>query len=268
MITKVEPGTRARLADIDPAGKGHYEGKDDPRVAADLARYLARLVELQERLMAEGKQSLLVILQALDAAGKDGVLKKVAGPLDSRGVFAWSYKAPVGDEATHDYLWRVHQRTPRKGEIAFFNRSHYEEVLVVRVFDFVPRERWHKRYEHIRGFEQMLVDEGTKVVKLYLHISKEEQRARLQERLDIPEKNWKFDPSDLKTRARWHDFQAAYEDAFAETSTESAPWYIVPADRKWARDLAVAKLLVETLEAMNPQFPKPSYDPKTITIDP
>lgn len=268
MITRAEPGKRLKLGDIDTAAKGSYDGKDDPRVATDLAKDLARLVELQEMLMAEGKQSLLVVLQALDAAGKDGVLKKVAGPLDSRGVFAWSFKAPAGDELAHDYLWRVHNRVPRKGEIAFFNRSHYEDVLVVRVMGLAPKSRWEKRYGHIRAFEQMLADEGTRIVKIYLHISKDEQRARLQERLDEPAKNWKFDPRDLDMRARWDDFREAYEDAIEATSTADAPWYVVSADRKWARDLAVTRLLVETLESMDPRYPKPTYDPSKITIDP
>ncbi len=268
MITIVKPGERLRLADVQTDSKAGYAGKDDPRAVSDLASDIARLVELQDRLMAEGKQSLLVVLQALDAAGKDGVLKKVAGPLDSRGVFAWSFKAPAGEETTRDYLWRVHTRCPRKGEIAFFNRSHYEDVLAVRVLDLVPKERWERRFAHIRNFEAMLGDEGTKVVKIYLHISKDEQRERLQERLDIPEKNWKFDPKDLATRAKWDEYRSAYEDAFQETSTEEAPWHVVPADRKWVRDLLVARLLVETLEAMNPQYPKPTYDPAAIRIDP
>ncbi len=268
MTTRVKPGQRVRLRDLDPAERGGYDSREDPKAVADLARDLERLCTLQETLMAEGQRGLLVVLQAMDAAGKDGVLRKVAGPLDSRGVSVFSFKAPAGEEAGHDYLWRVHQRCPRKGEVTFFNRSHYEDVLVVRVLDLVPRARWSARYAHISAFEQMLHDEGTQVLKIFLHISKEEQKQRLQERLDVPEKNWKFDPRDLEMRARWDAFQEAYEDAFERTSTEVAPWHIVPADRKWARDLAVARLLVETLEAMNPRYPKPNYDPKKMKIDP
>lgn len=266
MITRVRPGERVRLDDIPTDARGHYTDKDDPRVAADMAALLARLTALQDRLMAEAGQSLLVVLQALDAAGKDGVLKKVAGPLDSRGAYAWSFKAPAGEEAQHDYLWRAHRRCPRKGEIALFNRSYYEDVLVVRVMELAPESRWRHRFEHINGFERMLHDEGTRIVKIYLHISRDEQARRLQERLDVPEKNWKFDPRDLEMRARWKPFRHAYEDVFERTSTEHAPWHIVPADRKWARDLAVARLLVETLEAMDPQYPKPAYDPRTVRI--
>lgn len=267
MITTVKPGNRVHLAELDPAGKGAYDRKDDPDAIADLEKDLERLVTLQERLLAEGKRSLLVILQAQDAAGKDGVLKKVAGPLDSRGVSVWSFKAPAGEEAGHDYLWRVHHRCPRKGELTFFNRSHYEDVLAVRVLDLAPKARWSRRYEHINAFEQQLHDEGTEVVKIFLHISKDEQRRRLQERLDDPEKNWKFDPRDLDMRARWSAFHEAYEDVFERTSTEVAPWHIVPADRKWVRDLAVAHLLVQTLERMDPKYPKPTYDPKAMRIE-
>ncbi len=268
MITVVHPGAKVSLRDLPTDARNGYSGKDDPQAIEDLAKLLARLSELQERLMAGAKQSLLVVLQAMDAAGKDGVLRKVAGPLDSRGVSVYSFKAPAGEEAGHDYLWRVHARCPRKGELTLFNRSHYEDVLVVRVLDLVPKARWSRRFDHINAFEEMLHDEGTRVVKIFLHISKAEQGRRLQERLDIPEKNWKFDPRDLDMRAKWDDFQEAYEDCFERTSTQHAPWHIVSADRKWARDIAVARLLVETLEDMDPQYPEPNYDPKAIKILP
>jgi PPK2 family polyphosphate:nucleotide phosphotransferase len=209
----------------------------------------------------------LVVLQALDTAGKDGVLRKVAGPLDSRGVTVHSFKVPNSEELAHDYLWRIHQKTPKKGEMVFFNRSHYEDVLVVRVLDIVPKERWKKRYDHINNFEKMLSDEGTRIVKLYLHISKKEQKKRLQERLDDPEKHWKFEAGDLKMRARWDDFREAYDDAMTKTSTDYAPWYVVPADHKWARDLAVARVLVEILEDMNPKYPKVTLDPDIVIPD-
>jgi PPK2 family polyphosphate:nucleotide phosphotransferase len=207
------------------------------------------------------------VLQALDTAGKDGVLRKVAGPLDSRGVNVASFKAPNSEELAHDYLWRVHQKTPRKGDITFFNRSHYEDVLVVRVLDLVPKEVWKRRYDHINGFERMLSDEGTRIIKFYLHISRAEQKRRLQERLDDPDKHWKFEAGDLKMRARWDDFMEAYEDVLERTSTDYAPWYVIPADHKWARDLAVARVLVEVLEEMDPQYPKVKLDPGIVIPD-
>lgn len=263
---RVRPGSRVRLDEIPTDGDGGYADKDDPRVAADLAGHLRRLAELQERLFAERGQALLVVFQALDAAGKDGAIRKVVGPLDSRGVYVWSFKAPVGDEAEHDYLWRVHARCPRRGEITVFNRSHYEDLLVARVMGLVPEARWKRRFDHVVAFEAMLRDEGTRVVKFYLHIGKDEQRARLQERLDDPEKRWKFDPRDLEMRARWGEFREAYEDVLSRTSTDAAPWYVVPADRKWHRDLAVAETLVTTLEEMDPRYPEPTYDPKATRV--
>jgi PPK2 family polyphosphate:nucleotide phosphotransferase len=263
----IKPGDKVRLEDIDPGEKDGFAGRDDPRYQEELAKKLERLVELQEKLYAEQKQSLLVVLQALDTAGKDGVLRKVAGPLDSRGVYVYSFKVPNAEELAHDYLWRVHEKTPRKGDIVFFNRSHYEEVLVVRVLDLVPKERWKRRYDHINAFEKMLSDEGTRIVKLYLHISKKEQKKRLQERLDDPEKHWKFEAADLKMRARWDDFMEAYDEAIAKTSTDYAPWYVVPADHKWARDLAVARVLVEILEEIDPQYPKVTLDPNIVIPD-
>jgi PPK2 family polyphosphate:nucleotide phosphotransferase len=206
------------------------------------------------------------VLQAMDTAGKDGALHHVVGPLDSRGVHVVTFKAPNDEELAHDYLWRVHRWTPRRGEMTFFNRSHYEDVLAVRVFDLQPKSVWSRRYDHITAFEKMLGDEGTRVVKFFLHISKDEQKRRLQERLDDPDKRWKFDPSDLKARAKWDDFEAAYEDVLSRTSTEEAPWYVVPANRKWMRDLAVANVLVQVLEDMNPQIPTVNLDPSKIVI--
>jgi PPK2 family polyphosphate:nucleotide phosphotransferase len=263
---RVEPGSRVRLADIDPEEKGKYGFKGDPQAQADLEKDLAKLCDLQESFFAEKKQALLVILQALDTAGKDGVLRKVAGPLDSRGVHVVSYKAPSTEELAHDYLWRVHKETPRRGDIVFFNRSHYEDVLVVRVLDLVDKAVWKKRYDHINDFERMLTDEGTRIVKVYLHISKDEQKRRLEERLALPEKRWKFELGDLKMRAHWDDFIAAYEDVFERTSTAWAPWYIVPANRKWIRDLAVADLLSDVLKDIDPKPPATDLDPTKIVI--
>lgn len=264
---RVDPGEKLRLDAVDPRVSGGYDGREDPRYVADLAAALTRLQELQQRLLAEGRQALLCVLQAMDAAGKDGVLRKVVGPLDSRGVHVWSFKAPSSEELAHDYLWRVHQRAPRRGEMAFFNRSHYEDVGVVRVLGLAPEKVWRRRYEHLVAFERMLTDEGTRVVKVFLHISKAEQKERFLERVNDPARRWKFDPRDLEMRARWDDYMEAYGEAIARTSTDVAPWHVVPADRKWYRDLAVANLLVEVLEEMDPQYPAPTWDPAKVRID-
>jgi PPK2 family polyphosphate:nucleotide phosphotransferase len=264
---RAEPGKTFRLSEVDPDDKGPFDSKNAPEVQKQLERDLTRLIELQERLYAEQRQALLVVLQAMDTAGKDGVLRKVVGPLDSRGVHVATFKAPSSEELAHDYLRRCHMKAPRRGDMVFFNRSHYEDVLIVRVLDLVAKGIWKKRFDHINAFERMLSDEGTRVVKIYLHISKDEQKKRLQERLEDPEKHWKFDEADLKMRARWDDFMAAYEEAISLTSTEHAPWWVVPANRKWYRDVCVARILVEALEEMDPKFPTaPDFNPKRIII--
>lgn len=251
----VAPGTKVHLSEIDPEAKGDFSGKSDPAAAAQLAEDLARLVALQDRLYAEQKRSVLVVLQAMDTAGKDGVLRKVVGPLDSRGVNVASFKAPNEEERAHDYLWRCHHKLPRHGQMVFFNRSHYEDVLVVRVKELVKPAVWKRRFDHINAFEKMLSDEGTHIIKIYLHISRDEQKRRLEERLADPERRWKFDPADLDARAHWDGYMDAYEDAISRTSTKYAPWHVVPANRKWFRDLSVARILVELLESIDPQYP-------------
>ena len=248
----VRPGSNFSYKRRDPADT---LGLEKEAAKAELAEVVGRLDVLQQRLFAEGKQALLVVLQALDAAGKDGVVRNVFGPLNSAGVTVFGFKAPAGREQEQDYLWRVHAVAPTHGHIAVWNRSHYEDVLVVRVKNLVPKEQWEKRYRHIREFERMLDDEGTRIVKINLHISPEEQRVRLQDRIDDPTKRWKFRAGDLDDRKLWPDFIKAYEVAMRETSTEDAPWYVVPADRKWVRNLAVARILLQTLEAMDPQLP-------------
>jgi PPK2 family polyphosphate:nucleotide phosphotransferase len=264
---RIAPGSRVSLADIDPDDHGSFTGKDDPRFIAQLTRDLQRLGDLQQRLYAEQQQSLLVVLQAMDTAGKDGVLRHVVGPLDSRGMHVWSFREPSREELSHDFLWRFHPRVPAKGEIAFFNRSYYEDVLVVRVMELVPKNIWKQRYERINAFEQSLGDSShTRVVKFFLHISKEEQRKRLQERIDLPEKHWKYDPRDLEARERWDDYQRAYETVLDECSTDEAPWYVVPANHKWFRNLAVAEVLAQVLEKMAPKYPEPAIDLKKIKI--
>jgi PPK2 family polyphosphate:nucleotide phosphotransferase len=250
---RVTKGSSVRLAKMstdDTLGLA-----DKASALAELAKIQPDITELQTRLHAEGKRGLLLVIQAMDAGGKDGAVRGLHGALNPTGVRVVSFKVPAGRETEQDYLWRVHNECPRKGEIVLFNRSHYEDVLVVRVREFVAAKQWQKRYQHIANFEQLLADEGTEIIKIFLHISKEEQRVRQQERIDIPEKNWKFRAGDLEDRARWDDYMAAYQDAISKTSTPYAPWYVVPADRKWVRDVAVATILRQHLKQMNPQYP-------------
>jgi PPK2 family polyphosphate:nucleotide phosphotransferase len=218
-------------------------------------------------LYAESKHKMLIILQGMDTSGKDGTIKHVFRTINPVGVKVKDFKRPNDVELAHDYLWRVHEHTPRNGRIVIFNRSHYEDVLVVRVNDLVPKQVWERRYEHIRGFEQMLVDEGTTIVKLFLHISKDEQRARLQERLDNPAKHWKFEHGDVAERAHWDAYTKAYEQALSETSTKSSPWYVIPSDRKWYRNLVISQLLIDKLEALNMTYPEPAIGIENIVID-
>jgi len=265
---RVHPGTMVYLKDWNPRDSGGI-----PKGAARLearerfAALNSRLEELQELLYAEGKRKVLIVLQAMDTGGKDGAIRHIFRGTNPSGVKVHSFKVPSAEELAHDYLWRVHKRTPGTGEIAIFNRSHYEDVLVVRVKDLVPRERWERRYEHINAFEKLLVDEGTTILKFYLHISKAEQKKRLQSRLDEPHKNWKFSQADLRSRARWDDFQEAFEAMLTKTSTPWAPWYIIPANRKWFRNLIISKLLVSTLEGFDMQYPPPEEGLDEIVID-
>ncbi len=257
----VKPGANFTLKRRNP---DETFGWDKAAAKAELADVTERIDVLQARLAAESKRSLLVVLQAMDAAGKDGTIRSVFGPLNSAGVQVESFKAPAGPETAHDFLWRLHAVAPPHGEIGVWNRSHYEDVLVVRVKNLVPKERWEKRYRHIREFERMLSDEGTRIVKINLHISKDEQRERLQARIDDPEKRWKFRAGDLEDRKLWPEFMKAYEVAFNETSTEYAPWYVVPGNRNWVRNLVVARIVLAELEAMDPQLPPD--DPKLLGL--
>ena len=221
----------------------------------ELEQVTLRTDMLQQRLYAEEKRSILLVLQAMDAAGKDGTIRNVLSGLNPAGVHVKCFGVPGGPEVEHDYLWRVHSEVPAKGRIGIFNRSHYEDVLVVRVKNLAPRAVWSKRYEHICGFERLLADEGTTVIKCFLNVSKDEQRQRLQDRIDDPEKRWKFRAGDLEDRKLWNKYQQAYEAAISRTSTDAAPWYVVPADRNWVRNLAVAKILLHHLEKLNPKLP-------------
>ncbi|MBL8755721.1 MAG: polyphosphate kinase 2 family protein [Planctomycetes bacterium] len=255
----VAPGKKLRLADIDPRRTPGFDGDKDAGKARTAARN-ARLEELQELLYANGTRRLLVVLQAMDAGGKDGTIRSVFDGVNPQGVKVACFKKPTDKELAHDFLWRCHPHAPAAGEIAIWNRSHYEDVLVSRVHDLVDETCWRKRYEHIVAFESMLADEGTTVRKFFLHISKDEQRERLQARIDDPKKRWKWSSRDLDERRRWDDYQAAYEEALAATSTAKAPWYVVPADRNWFRDLVVSEILVETLEALDLRLPPEDPD--------
>jgi PPK2 family polyphosphate:nucleotide phosphotransferase len=244
------------LKDLDTSGKKYFDN-DKESGQKGLVKYREEIAKFQEILYAEHKQRLLVVLQAMDTAGKDGTIQAVFDGVNPQGVRVANFKAPTLPELDHDYLWRVHSQTPGKGELVVFNRSHYEDVLVVRVHQLVPEERWRKRYGHIREFERLLYDEGTTILKFFLNIDLETQKERLLERIDTPEKNWKFNPGDIDERKLWPDYMQAYEEALTETSTEWAPWYIVPSDHNWVRDLIVAGVITETMQKMDPQYPKP-----------
>ena len=223
----------------------------------ELAKVIGEIAFIQRRLMAEARQSLLVVLQGRDASGKDGLVRNVMTGLNPAGVRVVNFKVPAGVEKQHDYLWRCHQACPERGEVGVWNRSHYEDILVPRVKSLVPEEVWRRRYRHIRDFEQLLADEGTRILKFYLHVSHEVQRQRLQKRIDNPESSWKHDPSDLSDREIWSSYEEAYTDVLRETSRPHAPWYVIPGDNKWVRDLAVAKIVLDELRDMDPQLPKP-----------
>ncbi|MDW3219290.1 MAG: polyphosphate kinase 2 family protein [Acidimicrobiales bacterium] len=244
------------------------DGGLDKRAAKDRTDDLNdRLEALQELLYAEGKHKVLVVIQATDTGGKDGTIRHVFDKVNPQGVKVASFKKPTDEELGHDFLWRVHRQTPKSGEITVFNRSHYEDVLVVRVHDLVPPEQWERRYEHINAFEKLLADEGTTIVKLYLHLSKDEQRQRLQDRLDEADKNWKFDSGDLRERAHWDDYQEAFRVMLERTSTDHAPWHVIPADRKWFRNLLVSEIIVDTLEQLDMAFPPAEEGIRDLVIE-
>ncbi len=264
-LLEVKPGHKVRLRDVPTDSTHGYSSKDDS--LNDLEKLRKRLISLQETLYAERKQSVLVVFQAMDTGGKDGAVKSILSGVNPAGVQITGFKAPSAEELEHDFLWRIHPKTPPRGIIGVWNRSHYEDVLIVRVHKMIDKKTCQRRYEDINAFERILNDSGVTVLKFFLHISKDEQKQRLQARLDDPEKTWKFNPNDLKERVLWDDYQAAYEDAINACSTDFAPWNVVSADHNWARNIAVAQKLVDTLESLDPQFPKPTFDPKTIHID-
>jgi PPK2 family polyphosphate:nucleotide phosphotransferase len=253
-----------KLSRIDPDSTPG--AKDKTAAQAEVERNRERLFDLQYRLYAENRRALLVVLQAMDTAGKDGLIRHVVAGLNPQGCRVTAFKAPSAEELDHDYLWRIWKEVPAKGDIGIFNRSHYEDVLVVRVRNLVPRAVWRRRYAQINDFEEHLTANGVAVVKFFLHISPEEQLERLKARLADPKKHWKFSPADVEERKRWSDYMRAYEDALERCSTGRAPWYVIPANRKWYRDLAVSHILIETLEEMNPRTPKPAFDPASIRL--
>jgi PPK2 family polyphosphate:nucleotide phosphotransferase len=261
----VQPGKSIDLGKFDPRDVGPF--KDKEKTKEQTAKDAVAIDALQNRLYAEGKQALLVVIQGIDGSGKDGTVRAVFNACGPIGVTMTAYKAPNADELSHDYLWRIHKACPPRGMIGIFNRSHYEDVLVAKVKKFASAEVIAQRYGQINDFEKHLVENGTKVLKFMLHLSKEEQAVRLQERVDDPTKRWKFNPGDLDDRALWDDFMKAYEEAISRCSTAHAPWHIIPADRNWVRNASIGQIVRETLEAMNPVFPEPrGWDPKTIKI--
>lgn len=263
-LYRVEPGQRMRLADISPDESEGFESKDD--VKKEVERQRERISELQARLYAEHKQSILIVLQAIDGGGKDGTVRGVFDGVNPQGCQVWSFKVPSVEDLDHDFLWRYHLKTPPRGMITIFNRSHYEDVLVVRVKNLVPEEVWRQRYELINDFERILTLNNTIVIKFFLYISKDEQKRRLDSRLAHPDKNWKFSSNDVKERAMWDSYMVAFEDAINNCSTDYAPWYVVPANKKWYRDLVISRVVADTLDAMNPQYPKPEEGLDKIVI--
>lgn len=263
---RILSGTRVTLADWDPNDKSEY-----PLSKQEARQYLrelnTELETLQELLYAEHKHQVLIVLQAMDTGGKDGTIRHVLEGVNPSGVKVASFKVPSKAELDHDYLWRIHKQTPRKGEIVIFNRSHYEDVLVVRVHKLVPEKVWRKRYDQINDFERLLCEEGATILKFYLHIDKAEQKTRLQARLDDPQKHWKFSLGDLEERELWPDYTKAYEEAISQTSTDWAPWYIIPSNRKWYRNLIIARIIIETLKNLDMKFPQPQINLDQIIIE-
>jgi PPK2 family polyphosphate:nucleotide phosphotransferase len=260
---RVRPGSRPKLIDADADRSFGWD--KDKAVAATLEN-LTRLEELQYKMYADGRFAMLVALQAIDGGGKDSTIRRVFSAFNPQGCRVTGFKAPTGIELRHDYLWRIHAAAPPRGELAVFNRSHYEDVLVVRVNDLVPEDVWSRRYEQINEFERLLDACGTRVVKIFLQISKDEQRQRFADRLADRRKNWKFDTGDLEKRQQWAAYTRAFEAMFARCSTDHAPWYVIPANRKWFRDFAVSQVLIYEFEQLPLRFPAPNFDPKAIKL--
>ena len=255
---KVQPGSRVKLKDIDASYKDRHENHED--AIAEIEKYRKRLRDLQDMFYADGRRALLICLQAVDTGGKDGTITHFLSAMSPQGCRVVPFRQPSVEEASHDFLWRIHRATPGRGQVVIFNRSHYEDVLVARVHSLVPKHVWFGRYDRINAFELGLVDAGTEILKFYLHISSEEQLSRFKERLDDPTKHWKISEADYKEHRYWDDYMAAYEEALSRCSTKPAPWFIIPANHKWFRNLAVARIVVEHLEGLDLRYPKPSVD--------
>jgi len=261
---QVKPGSKIRLRQFDPAATQGAKGRKEGLVKT--AKYCAKLGELQYLLFAEKKHALLVVLQGLDASGKDGAVRHVMSGVNPQSCLVTSFKTPTQEELDHDFLWRIHKAVPARGVIGIFNRSHYEDVLIVRVHNLVPKSVWSRRYDQINEFEKSLTESGVTILKFFLHISKDEQKKRFEERLTDPTKNWKVAQADFDERKLWDDYTKAYEDAIERTSTNYAPWHIIPSDHKWFRNLALSRVIVETLQSLDMKFPKPSMDLSKIVV--
>jgi PPK2 family polyphosphate:nucleotide phosphotransferase len=265
-LLRVRPGTTVSLAEIDPGATPGFDG--DKAAGRDRLKELREeLSDFQRRFWAEKRRAMLIVLQALDAGGKDGAIRKVFTAFNPQGTVVTGFGVPTEEEMSHDYLWRIHAHAPAKGRIGIFNRSHYEDVLVVRVRELVPAETWQARYDQINAFEHELAASGTVILKFFLHVSRDEQRQRFEKRLENPDKRWKFSLGDLEVRKRWDDYQAAYDEALTRCSTDEAPWFVVPADHKWYRDLALAAVVTETGRRLDPRYPPPNEDLSVVSID-
>lgn len=262
----ITPGSKIDLGKIDSDDRELFDGgKEESWAAFDTLQ--EQLKDLQKLLYAQNKHRVLVVMQAMDTGGKDGCIKHVFSRIDPQGIHVRSFKKPSEQELAHDFLWRAHDKVPCNGQLVIFNRSHYEDIIAVKVKKLFPEKVWKQRFRHVIEFERMLAEEGTTIVKIYLHISKEEQKARLESRLINPDKHWKFNPDDLKDRALWSEFMKTYEDLIEKTSTEYAPWYVVPANRKWYRNLVVARIMVDTLKKLKMDFPPINWDPSAIVVE-
>jgi PPK2 family polyphosphate:nucleotide phosphotransferase len=264
---RVRPGVRPDLSKIESNDKSLYVGADKSDSPEQFRQLQDMLRDMQKMLYAQNKHRILVVMQAMDTGGKDGCIKHVFSHIDPQGIHVYSFKKPTVEELSYDFLWRVHAKVPRTGQLVIFNRSHYEDIIAVRVKNLFPADVWKRRQQHILDFERMLVDEGTTIIKIFLHISKKEQKTRLESRLANPAKHWKFNPDDLSDRKLWHQFMDAYEDVIAQTSTEHAPWFVVPSDRKWYRNLCVARIMVDALAKLGMELPAIDWDPKSIVIE-
>lgn len=262
----VRPGAKVEFSNFESGEKSLFQGKGKSEFDPQFRELQVQLQDMQKLLYAQNKHKILVVMQAMDTGGKDGCIKHVFSHIDPQGIHVRSFKKPTEEELAHDFLWRVHAKVPPRGQLVIFNRSHYEDIIAVRVKKLYPDEVWKRRQRHVVEFERMLAEEGTTIVKIFLHISKDEQKRRLEERLENPLKHWKFNPDDLADRARWDDFMIAYEELISKTSTEFAPWFIVPADRKWYRNLCVARIMLDTLKNLDMKLPVIDWDPKGITI--